>query len=166
MCKPFPTIKRRAVALLGHIVRLPDEDPMKQVTVRGNKPLHPAAKRVGRPKLNWTKEKLAHAGETAEKNNPATPGNTFKATEEQYDNLTHPAEMRRLPFDTKKPRSSRSARFFDDEGSNVRYARYGDVFVGTLYKGDKRVEVRAPVLASVCETLDGHYVVWTASKLE
>ena len=32
------TIKRRAIALLGHIVRLPNEDPMKQTALRRNKP--------------------------------------------------------------------------------------------------------------------------------
>ena len=40
------TIKRRAVALLGHLVRLPDDDPMVQGSLRRNKPLYPAAKRV------------------------------------------------------------------------------------------------------------------------
>ena len=50
------TIKRRAVALLGHIIRLPDDDPMKHITPRGEQPLYPAAKRVGRPKLNRAKQ--------------------------------------------------------------------------------------------------------------
>ena len=77
------TLKRRAVALLGHIIRLPDEDPMKQITLRREKPLYPAAKRVGRPKLNWAKQTFQAAWESAKILNPATPGATFTAAAEQ-----------------------------------------------------------------------------------
>ena len=103
------TIKRRAVALLGHIIRLPDEDPMKQITLRREKPLYPAAKRVGRPKLNWAKQTFQAAWESAKIHNPATPGSTFTAAAEQYENLIHLAKMRRPPFDTKNSRTQHEA---------------------------------------------------------
>ena len=72
------TIKRRAIALLGHIFRLPTEDPMKQTSLRKNKPLYPAAKRVGRPKLIWAKETYTSAWGKAKATDPNTLGDTFK----------------------------------------------------------------------------------------
>ena len=98
------TIKRRAISLLGHIVRLPTEDQMKQTSRRKNKPLYPAAKRVGRPKLNWAKETYTNAWEKAKATDPNTPGDKFKATEEQYNYLISKAELRLPSFETKKPK--------------------------------------------------------------
>ena len=95
------TIKRRAISLLGHIIRLPDNDPLKQITLRKEKPLYQAAKRVGRPKLNWAKQTFHAAWETAKTLNPATPSTTFTASAEQYDNLIRLAKFRRPPFNTK-----------------------------------------------------------------
>ena len=99
------TIKRRAISLLGHIVRLPTEDPMKQTSLRRNKPLYPAAKRVGRPKLNWAKETYNNAWTSAKATDPNTPGIEFKATNEQHDYLIHQAELRLPPPPPLTPRN-------------------------------------------------------------
>ena len=95
------TIKKRSISLLGHIIRLPDNDPMKQITLRKEKPLYPAAKRVGRPKLNWAKQTFKAAWEAAKAIDTSTPGTSFTATAEQYENLIHTAKFRRPPFHTK-----------------------------------------------------------------
>ena len=91
--------------MLGHIVRLPTEDPMTQTSLRRNKPLFPAAKRVGRPKLNWAKETYNNAWTTAKAIDPNTPGIEFKATAEQYNYLINKAELRLPPFDTKNSKN-------------------------------------------------------------
>ena len=95
------TIKRRAISRLGHIIRLPDDDPMNQITLRREKPLYPAAKRVGRPKLNWAKQTFQAAWETAKTISATALGTTFTASEEQYENLINLAKFRRPPFNTK-----------------------------------------------------------------
>ena len=78
---------------------------MKLTSLRRNKPLYPAAKRVGRPKLNWAKETYNNAWEVAKINDPSTPGTEFRATNEQYEYLINKAELRLPPFDTKKSRT-------------------------------------------------------------
>ena len=40
---------------------------MIKTTLRKNKPLYPTAKRVGRPKLNWTKQTYKEAWDSFEK---------------------------------------------------------------------------------------------------
>ena len=96
----FPeTITRRSIALLGHIVRLTTDGPMAQQTsLRKHNPLFPAAKRVGRHKLNWAKETYTSAWGKAKANGPSTFGDTIEATEEQYIYLISRAEMRLPPF--------------------------------------------------------------------
>ena len=74
---------------------------MKQITLRREKPLYPAAKRVGRPKLNWAKQTVKAAWEAAKSLDITTPGTEVTASAEQYDNLSQTAKLRRPPFHTK-----------------------------------------------------------------
>ena len=55
--------KNQAQKLLGHILRAPDTDPMRQVTFRGESgsPLLADKNRVGRPRLHWTIETMSQA---------------------------------------------------------------------------------------------------------
>ena len=98
---------------------------MKQITLRREKPLYPAAKRVGRPKLNWAKQTFQAAWETAKTLNPATPGSTFTATTEQYDNLIHLAKFRRPPFNTKHSSADPEASSLGPRTTNIGVSSLG-----------------------------------------
>ena len=57
--RPFSTyVHNKQEALLKHIVRSPNEDPLRQCTLDFNRPTPFAIgkRRVGRPRLNWTVE--------------------------------------------------------------------------------------------------------------
>ena len=95
-------IQQRAISLLGHLIRLPDADPMKQATLRNNKPIFPPTRRVGIPKHNWTRQSFEKAWKVAKNDNPTLPGHVFTGTDEQYQILTELANLRKPPFDTKK----------------------------------------------------------------
>ena len=92
---------------------------MKQITLRKEKPLYPAAKRVGRPKLNWAKQAFQAAWESAKILNPATPGTIFTASAEQYDNLIHLAKFRRPPFNTKNSNTDSEACSLGPQTTNL-----------------------------------------------
>ena len=97
------TINARSIAFLGHLIRAPDSDPMKAVTMRNNRPMVPPTRRVGRPKLNWARQAFETAWRAAEANNPNLPGAVqFTGADEQYRSLVQLVESRSTPFDTPK----------------------------------------------------------------
>jgi hypothetical protein len=51
-------VQTRQESLLKHIVRSPNEDPLRQRTLEFNRPIPSQVpeRRVGRPRLNWTTE--------------------------------------------------------------------------------------------------------------
>ena len=79
-----------------------DADPMKQATLRDNKPILPPTRRVGRPMHKWTRQTFERAWKVAKNENPALPGQFFTGTDEQYQIMADLANMRKPPFDTKK----------------------------------------------------------------
>ena len=56
-------MRTQASKILGHIVRAPADDPMRQATFVGDSLAqhHTTRKRVGRPRTNWTSHHLAAA---------------------------------------------------------------------------------------------------------
>jgi hypothetical protein len=57
--RPFSHyVQTRQESLLKHIVRSPNDDPLRQCTLEFNRPLpfQVPKRRVGRPRLNWTTE--------------------------------------------------------------------------------------------------------------
>lgn len=56
-------LRARSLTLLGHILRSPPEDPVRQATFRAGLPLarYPPKRRVGRPRFHWTAEALRQA---------------------------------------------------------------------------------------------------------
>ena len=59
--------------------------------------------------MNWATQTFQAAWDSAKILNPATPGSTFTAAAEQYDNLIQLAKFRRPPFDTKKQMHARKS---------------------------------------------------------
>ena len=48
--------------ILGHVLRAPPDDPMKQVTVKSQCDiLIPKKRRVGRPRMHWTNDTMTQA---------------------------------------------------------------------------------------------------------
>ena len=92
----------RAISLLGHLIRLPDADPMKQVTLRNNKPILPPTRRVGRPKHNWARHTFEMAWRVAKSEHPSLPGQLSTGLDEQYLIIEELARLRKAPFNTKK----------------------------------------------------------------
>ena len=61
-------IENAAIKLLGEIIRLPDQDPLRRVTFREAtaEPLLPAIRRVGRPRGHWAMKTMENAWKTNE----------------------------------------------------------------------------------------------------
>ena len=61
-------VDQQAIRLLGHIIRAPNGDHMRQVCLRANTafPRLPNKRRVGRPRLHWTIETMKRCWERIE----------------------------------------------------------------------------------------------------
>ena len=88
-------IDKQALKLFGHLVRAPNDDPMRQVTFQaGNcKPSLIGIKRVGQPRHNWIKHNTATAWELAKTalNRPNTPFNY--ENQQHHDDLMFAAQL-------------------------------------------------------------------------
>ena len=67
-------IKNDSIKLLGDIVRMPTNDPIRQVTLSGDDLNLPQTKRVGRPRVNWSILNMTRAWEMPELQSQANFG--------------------------------------------------------------------------------------------
>ena len=97
---PSETINQRKLKLLGHIIRADQTDPIRQVTFENEsvRPRFKGYRRVGKPRLNWTKNNIQKVWKIIE---PTADANN----KYDFDNILHQnkilqtAKDREPPFD-------------------------------------------------------------------
>ena len=95
---PSETISHRKMKLLGHIIRADQSDPKRQVTLENEsvRPRFKGYRRVGKPRLNWTKNNIQQAWEiidpTADVNNKY-----------DFDNILHQNKLLQTANDREPP---------------------------------------------------------------
>ena len=87
-------VKKRAITLLGHLIRAKPTDPMKTTTLSEGKPIEPPYRRRGRPKNNWTKQTFELAWEALQINE------SYTGDDDQLEYINIYAEARMGPFKT------------------------------------------------------------------
>ena len=67
-------VQTRQESLLKHVVRSPNEDPLRQCTLELNRPIpfQVPKRRVGRPRLNWTTEAYKRIYVKSHRGTPST----------------------------------------------------------------------------------------------
>ena len=83
------TLDTRIMQLLGHILRAPNEDPMRRLVFENNsaRSLIIGTKRVGGPKKNWTDETMSLAWKHLHSSN-------YNKTQAQQSQLLADAQQR------------------------------------------------------------------------
>ena len=84
--------------MLGHIIRCPTDDPLRQAVIdHENKPMIPLIRRVGRPRKNWANEVMIAAYDRyAVKNGMQIHDpKVINITENEIENITSIANRRR-----------------------------------------------------------------------
>ena len=94
---PSEKIRKAKIKILGHVLRAPPDDPMKQVTIKSQCDiLIPRKRIVGRPRMHWTNDTMTQAyGKLIEDHNfPYIPRHNNYITKQEGKQLYKLAQNR------------------------------------------------------------------------
>ena len=88
------TLCKRRIKFLGHILRAPNEDPVRNVTFYPStaKPIEPNNRRIGGPKKHWTWETMIMSWKFIHNGNPPP----FRKTKADMDSILAAAKNRQI----------------------------------------------------------------------